>query len=82
MPIHLLGKMEGSRDACLSMGELLTRAENMARNMTVYLERMKATLGILKGLVQSEAVMLELGHKIGRQAAHEVVYEDAQKAIK
>lgn len=78
----LLGEMEGSRDACLSMGELLTHGENMARNMTVYPERMKANLGILKGLILSEAVMLELGRKIGRQTAHEVVYEDAQNAIK
>ena len=29
---------------------------------------------------QAEAMMIELGHKIGRMAAHEVVYESAMKS--
>jgi len=57
--IHfLIGEMEGSRDACLSMGELLTHGENVAKNMIIYPERMKTNLGILKGLTQAEVVML------------------------
>jgi len=77
----LTGEMESSMDACLSMGELLTHGENMAKNMTVNPKRMRANLGILKGLMQSEAVMLELGHKIGRQSAHELINEHALKAV-
>lgn len=77
----LTGEMETLRDACLNIGELLTHGENMAKNMTVYPRRMKANLGILKGLLGSEAVMLGLGRKIGRHPAYEVVYEDALKAL-
>lgn len=42
-------------------------------------ERMLENLRILKGLINSEAVMLELGKYIGRQDAHDVVYEDSMK---
>lgn len=42
-------------------------------------ERMLENLKILKGLINSEAVMLELGKYIGRQDAHDVVYEDSMK---
>jgi len=54
----------------------------MARDMTVYPRRMEANLGILKGLMLSESVMIELGKKIGKQTAHEVIYENATKAIR
>jgi len=77
----LLGETEALKDSCLIMGELLTYSEDMASNMTVNRRRMKANLDILKGLMLSEVVMLELGHKIGKQSAHEVVYEDAMKCI-
>jgi adenylosuccinate lyase/3-carboxy-cis,cis-muconate cycloisomerase len=64
------------------MGELLGYGEEMARDMTVYPRRMEANLGILKGLMLSESVMIELGKKIGKQTAHEVIYENATKAIR
>jgi len=76
-----LGEMEKLEDSCLIMGKLLTHGENMARNMTVNPQRMKTNLNALKGLILSESVMLELGKKIGKQSAHEVVYEDAVKAM-
>jgi adenylosuccinate lyase len=77
----LTGALKASRDACLSIGRLLTHGENMAGNMTANPRRMKANLGTLKRLMESEAVMLELGRNIGRQAVHELVYEDAQRAM-
>lgn len=78
----LLSEMEALEDSCLSMGKLLMYGENMAKNLTVNPGRMKANLGLLKGLMLAEVVMLGLGRKIGRQSAHEVVYEDAMKAIR
>ena len=42
---------------------------------------MKANLDLLKGLMMSEPVMLELGKKIGKQTAHEVVYEVSMAAF-
>src|SRR4030065_2468224 len=50
--------------------------------MTVCPRRMEANLGILKGLMLSESVMIELGKKIGKQTAHEVIYENATKTIR
>ena len=39
---------------------------------------MRANLALSGGLISSEAVMLGLGRAIGRQAAHEVVYDAAR----
>lgn len=79
---HFLGEREKLEDSCLTMGELLTYGEDMAKNMTVNPQRMKMNLNLLRGLLLSESVMIELGKKIGKQSAHEIVYEDAMKSIK
>ena len=79
---HFIGEMDKLDESCCMMGELLSYGEEMARDMTVYPRRMEANLGILKGLMLSESVMMELGKKIGKQTAHEVIYENATKAIK
>jgi adenylosuccinate lyase len=79
---HHLGEMEKLEESCRIIGELLTYGEDMAKNMTVYPRRMKANLDLLKGLMLSESVMIELGKKIGKQSAHEVIYEDAMASIK
>ncbi len=78
---HFLAEMEKLEESCLIMGRLLTYGEDMAKNMTVNPRRMKANLHILKGLLLAESVMIELGKKIGKQSAHEIVYEDAMKTI-
>ena len=44
-------------------------------------ERMRQNLDALHGLMLSEAVMLALGEHIGRQTAHDVVYESAMQAF-
>src|SRR4030095_10802917 len=41
-------------------------------------ERRRRTLDRSGGLIMAEALMLELGKKIGRQRAHDAVYEAAQ----
>jgi adenylosuccinate lyase len=79
---HFLGEREKMEESCLIMGELLTHGEDMAKNMTVNPGKMKANLDLLKGLLLSESVMIELGKKIGKQSAHEVIYEDAMKSMK
>jgi adenylosuccinate lyase len=79
---HFIGEMDKLDESCRMMGELLGYGEEMARDMTVYPRRMEANLGILKGLMLSESVMIELGKKIGKQTAHEVIYENATKAIR
>ena len=43
--------------------------------------RMRRNLDLGGGLIMAEAVMLELGAAIGRQHAHDVVYDAAQAAF-
>ncbi len=78
---HFLAEMEKLEESCVIMGKLLTHAEDMARDLTIYPQRMRQNLDILHGLMLAESVMIELGKKIGKQTAHELVYEDAMKTI-
>ncbi len=41
---------------------------------------MSANLDLSGGMISGEAIMLELGKTIGRQHAHDVVYQTAQAA--
>jgi adenylosuccinate lyase len=51
------------------------------QGLHVHPERMERNLNATNGLLLSEQVMLALGHSIGRQAAHDVVYACAMVAI-
>jgi len=44
-------------------------------------DRMRKNLDLGGGLIMAEAVMLDLGAAIGRQHAHDVVYDAAQAAF-
>ena len=79
---HFIGEMDKLDESCRMMGELLAYGEEMAKGITVYPRRMQANLGIMKGLMLSESVMIELGKKIGKQNAHGVIYDNATKAIR
>ena len=79
---YSLGEWEALKELCLIMGKLLTHGENMAKNVTVNPARMKTNLNLLRGLMLSESIMLELGRNIGKQAAHEIIYDDATKAMR
>lgn len=68
-------------ESCLIMGEILTHSQNMAKGLIVYPERMVKNIDTLKGLMLSEVVMLELGRKVGKQSAFEIVYEDSVKTM-
>src|SRR4030095_1918725 len=43
--------------------------------------RMRENLDLSGGLIMAEALMLELGKTIGRQRAHDAVYEAAQGTV-
>ncbi len=43
-------------------------------------ERMRANLDLTDGLIMAEPMMLALGEYVGRQEAHDVVYDAAQAA--
>ena len=48
--------------------------------LTLDPERMRANLDLSGGLIMAEAIMLELGTTLGRQHAHDIVYDAAQAA--
>ena len=68
-------------DACMLTGDILQRLIDLFQGLRVFPDRMRSNLELSGGLIMSEAVMLELGKEMGRQKAHDVVYEAAQAAF-
>jgi 3-carboxy-cis,cis-muconate cycloisomerase len=68
-------------DTCCYLGGMLFWTNRVLRGLMVYPENMTRNLDMLHGLLLSENVMLTLGEKIGRQAAHELVYELCMEAF-
>jgi 3-carboxy-cis,cis-muconate cycloisomerase len=67
--------------ACIATGDMLARLGEIVRGLRVDPGRMRANLDLGGGLIMAEAVMLDLGAAIGRQHAHDVVYDAAQAAF-
>jgi adenylosuccinate lyase len=67
--------------ACIAMGDALARLGEVMRGLKVDPKRMRANLDLGGGLIMAETVMLDLGQAIGRQHAHDVVYDAAQAAF-
>jgi 3-carboxy-cis,cis-muconate cycloisomerase len=67
--------------ACIAIGDILSRLAEIMRGLRVDPRRMAANLDLGGGLIMAEAVMLDLGTAIGRQHAHDVVYDAAQAAF-
>ncbi|HEY1794899.1 MAG TPA: hypothetical protein VGG57_02145, partial [Stellaceae bacterium] len=65
---------------CTIMGDMLARLGEILRGIKLDPERMRANLDLGGGLIMAEAVMLDLGAAIGRQHAHDVVYDAAMEA--
>jgi 3-carboxy-cis,cis-muconate cycloisomerase len=66
--------------ACVLAGDLLVRLQVILAGLELDEGRMRANLDLTGGLISSEAVMLALGRSVGRQAAHEIVYQAARAA--
>ncbi len=66
---------------CLTAGAL-NQTRFVLAGLEVDAERMRANIDITKGLVMSEAAMMGLGRYIGREYAHDLVYELCREAIK
>lgn len=67
-------------DACTLTGDVLERLVMLAEGLRVFPERMRKNLDLSGGLIMSETLMLELGREMGRQRAHDVIYDLAQEA--
>src|SRR5262245_16362565 len=68
-------------EACGLTGEILQRLIALFSGLAVFPERMLRNLELSGGLIMSEALMLELGKRIGRQRAHDAVYDAAQGTV-
>ncbi|MXX31899.1 MAG: adenylosuccinate lyase family protein [Chloroflexi bacterium] len=62
------------------VGDILSRLAVLFDGIEVKPERMRQNLDLSGGLIMSERIMLALGERVGRQRAHDVVYEHAQDA--
>src|SRR3954469_11627779 len=67
--------------ACVATGDMLTRLLEVIRGLRLDPARMRSNLNLGGGLIMAEAVMLDLGTAIGRQHAHDAVYDAAQAAF-
>ncbi|MDB5401190.1 MAG: hypothetical protein JWQ55_3208 [Rhodopila sp.] len=67
--------------ACIATGDMLSRLTEVMRGLRLDPARMRANLDLGGGLIMAEAVMLDLGAAIGRQHAHDAVYDAAQDAF-
>ena len=68
-------------EICIMSGAVTRALKQVLRGLTVHVNTMKSNLTMTGGLIASEAVMLKLGAKIGRQKAHDLVYQAAMTAF-
>ena len=66
--------------AVIAMGDALGRLGVVTRELGLDPARMRRNLELGGGLIMAEAVMLQLATTLGRQHAHDVVYDAAQAA--
>jgi adenylosuccinate lyase len=67
-------------EAVIYTGAILQHMKRVLAGLEVRQAGMARNLDLLGGLLLSERVMLALGEKIGKQTAHEVVYQIAMRA--
>lgn len=67
-------------EACVLSGDILQRLLMLFEGLRTFPDRMRRNLDLSGGLIMAEAVMLKLGAEIGRQRAHDLVYDAAQAA--
>ena len=65
---------------CLAAGAL-AQTRFVLTGLQVDEKKMRANLDITKGLIVSEAVMMGLGPHLGRQYAHDLVYDICRKVV-
>lgn len=66
------------QESCALTGDILTRLVTLFSGIQLFPERMRQNLDLSGGLIMAEALMLDLGQTIGRQHAHDAVYDAAQ----
>ena len=67
-------------ESFIAMAGALRQAKLMLAGLTVDAARMARNLGMTSGLIVAEAVMMGLAPALGRQAAHDIVYDACRTA--
>jgi adenylosuccinate lyase len=75
------GEWKALPECCLMAGGLLGMLKYVVQGLDVAVESMRDNLDRLGGFLLSERVMFALSDKIGKQTAHELVYEAAMHGI-
>ncbi|MGA2956050.1 MAG: adenylosuccinate lyase [Thermodesulfobacteriota bacterium] len=68
-------------EACMVFSASLRNARALLEGLKVNPERMLKNLFLTQGLIMSETFMFALGEKIGKQKAHDAVYELSMKSV-
>ncbi|WP_010277703.1 adenylosuccinate lyase [Paenibacillus senegalensis] len=67
-------------ESCIYLSSQLASAQAILKGLIVKPDKMMRNLNLLGGLLLSERVMFSLAKKLGKQTAHEVVYELSMQA--
>ena len=67
--------------SAILVGDILQYMIELLSGIRVFPDRMRRNLDLSGGLIMSEALMLELGRRIGRQRAHDAIYDAAQASV-
>ena len=68
-------------ESCTLTAETLQRLIVLFEGLQVFPERMRRNLDLSGGLIMAESLMLELGKQLGRQHAHDAIYDAAQASV-
>ena len=66
-------------EATISTGDILARLIEIAKGMTLDPDCMRQNLDLTGGMILSESIMMELGTSMGRQVAHDLVYDAVEE---
>ncbi len=75
------GEWKALPESCLMAGGMLAMMKYVLEGLHVDEARMRANLDSLGGFLLSERVMFELSEKVGKQTAHDLVYEASMHGI-
>ena len=67
--------MAGAARSCLMTGGMLATMKYVLTGLVVNVDKMRSNLDLLGGFLLSERVMFASADKVGKQTAHELVYE-------
>lgn len=68
-------------EACLVTGAIMAQAAALLKGLRINEAVMTRNVNMMKGYLLSERVMLELGDKVGKNTAHEWLYEASMHGI-